>query len=338
MSSLMIILGNGITIDLINRLKLTEQINTSNLFANGDIVEWPDGSREKGFLSYKNCRNLWNLGARPNLSQEESNCLIEDILSCANMLPSDMKDQQENNIYLNSYYELVAYLKQLFVYYNSLVSDDKLQGMEIVNWGWYQLIKEAYINPKYSKIYIITYNYDIFLERILKIHNIPFDIPLLNENNNKIKILKPHGSISFSHENRNDRSSYEIRKSAVMYEATIRDFLVDYEKMDDNYSVNALIPPSGDSSRLTYKWAEEIRNEVRKAASQIEENDKVMISGLSYWHVDRKELDDVLTCINSKSHIYMVNPKPPRALNAVLSCIFDKYILYLDAKNLRGIL
>lgn len=334
----MIIVGNGLSIDLVNRLELQRLINTKNLFANGDIVEWPDGSNEKGFLSYKYCRNLWNLGARPNMNQEEANSLIEDILSCANMIPNDISKAHNDNIYLNAYYELVAYLKQLFVYYDSLISYDDLQKPEIVNWGWYKLIKSAYDNPNFDKIYIISYNYDVFLERILMIHNIPFDIPLFVENGNKIKILKPHGSINFAHKNKNYKSSFEIRRSSVMYEATIKDFIVDYKDMNDNYSVNALIPPSGDSSRLTYRWAEEIRQEVKRVAEEIKENDKVVISGLSYWHVDRKEIDEVLTCINNNVHIYMVNPHPPRALNAVLSCVFEKYIQYMDSDCLGGII
>jgi len=324
--------------DLINKLQIDTKISTSNLFLNGDLVQWPDGSNEKGFLSYKYCRNLWNLGARPYMEHMDANELIEDIISCANMLPSDMKSNQENNIYMNAYYELVAYLKQLFVYYNNLVSDDLLQSNEIVNWGWYKLIKNAYSSSQYDKIIIVTYNYDVFLERILKVHNIPFDISLIDEKDNKISILKPHGSISFAHKNKNEKASFEIRKSPVMYEAEINDFTTVYSDMDNNYSINALIPPSGDSSRLTYKWAEEMRNKVKNKVQSIGDKDKVIISGLSYWHVDRREIDEVLANVNSNAKIYMVNPNPPRALNAVLSCVFDNYILYTDSDNLGGLL
>lgn len=39
-------------------------------------------------------------------------------------------------------------------------------------------------------------------------------------------------------------------------------------------------------------------------------DDKVFISGISYWHVDRKEIDEILTRISPLSNVYMVNPNP----------------------------
>lgn len=35
---IMIILGNGISIDLVNKLEMVDKINLSNLFSNGDKV------------------------------------------------------------------------------------------------------------------------------------------------------------------------------------------------------------------------------------------------------------------------------------------------------------
>ena len=92
----------------------TDNISLSpkNLFRNGDKVEWPDGSNEKGFLSYKRCKNLWNLGARPSMNDNEAQELVEEIISCANTIPKNMLDDKSENIYVNAYFELVAYIKQ----------------------------------------------------------------------------------------------------------------------------------------------------------------------------------------------------------------------------------
>lgn len=334
MNNLVLIVGNGLTIDLLKCISKTEDINTKNLFRNGDKVEWPDGSNEKGFLSYKRCKNLWNLGARPSMNDNEAQELVEEIISCANTIPKNMLDDKSENIYVNAYFELVAYIKQLFIMYNKKVSEEDLSSSNIINWGWYKLIKRAYNSAEYERIYIITYNYDIYLERILKVHNIPFDIVGIEENDNKVKIVKPHGSISFCHKSINDKDTYDIKRSSVLYEAELNDFEVRYERLDENYSVYALIPPSGDSTRMLFKWAEEMRMKEKEIIKTFQEDDKIIVSGLSYWHVDRKEIDDILTSIGAKSNVYMVNPNPPKVLNAVLSCIFDNYILYTGSEEI----
>lgn len=338
MSKLMLLLGNGFTIDLISQIRKDTVVNTSNLFTNGDIVEWPDGTKECGFLSYKHCKNLWNLGARPGMNYDDASELIEDIISCANTLTKTMMTNNKDNVYINAYYELAAYLKHLFIMYNDMISDEDLQGVEVNNWGWYDLINKANRNSDIEEIVIITYNYDIFLERILKLHNINFDIMGIEEGGNKIKIFKPHGSISFCYKGQGEQETFDIRRDADMYEAQLLDFNVKYVDLNENYYVNAMIPPSGDSSRMTFKWAEEIREKILKKLKEIEREDRLVVSGLSYWHVDRKEIDEILVKLPTELNVYMVNPFPPRALNAVISCIFEKYILYSNSKNIGGLL
>ena len=74
-------------------------IDLSNLFSKGDTVIWPDGNQERGFLSYKHCPSLWNLGARPNMDKQAANDLIEDIITCANMISSANTPPQEHYKY-----------------------------------------------------------------------------------------------------------------------------------------------------------------------------------------------------------------------------------------------
>ena len=164
-------------------------IDLSNLFSKGDTVLWPDGKQERGFLSYKHCPSLWNLGARPNMGRQEANDLIEDIITCANMISSANTTPSDNNVYLTAYYELVVYLKHLFIQYNEQVTDRDLLADTITNWGWLQLIEKADKSAEYERIIIITYNYDIFLERVLKLRHIKFSVGGLesDEKNHTIK-------------------------------------------------------------------------------------------------------------------------------------------------------
>lgn len=92
MKSVFIILGNGFTIDFINkyneflenRKEKRVRIDVQNLFRYGEVIGTPWGNKP-GFLSYKVCPALWTLGARPSNNAVESNALIEEIISCANM-------------------------------------------------------------------------------------------------------------------------------------------------------------------------------------------------------------------------------------------------------------
>src|SRR5690606_13478007 len=85
MKNIYIILGNGFTLDFLNSIGKLDEINARNLFKNGEKVPWP-GNNQSGFLSYKYCPNLWNLGARPNSDSNQTIELIEDIITCANIL------------------------------------------------------------------------------------------------------------------------------------------------------------------------------------------------------------------------------------------------------------
>ncbi|OJU11454.1 MAG: hypothetical protein BGN88_11150 [Clostridiales bacterium 43-6] len=338
MRKLILVLGNGFTIDLLAHLNPKPNIDLVNLFSKGDTVVWPDGSNEQGFLSYKHCPSLWSLGARPYMQASQATDLIEDIITCANMISCSGFDPQNEDLYTNAYYELVAYLKHLFIQYNSLVPDSHLLSASITEWGWFDLIKRAYDNNEYEKIVIITYNYDIFLERVLRLHNLNFSINGIEPDQGKILILKPHGSISFAHEIIGDVSLFSIRKSRDMYEAALSNFSVNYSNLNDNFLVNALVPPAGDSTRMAYKWASEIRERVQEHISQVKQGDKVIISGLSYWHVDRREIDELLIFLSTKEiNTYMVNPNPPRALNAVLTCVLPKHIIYMSSDLLKGV-
>lgn len=340
MKKLILILGNGLTMDLIAHLgNNKDNIDLANLFSKGDTVIWPDGKQERGFLSYKHCPSLWNLGARPNMDKQSANELVEDIITCANMISSANVLPKGESIYLSAYYELAAYLKHLFIQYNEQISDRDLLSESLEKWGWLDLIQKANISPNYEKIVIITYNYDIFLERLLNLKHIPFCVGGLESNDKKVIILKPHGSISFSHNQIGESATFAIRKNKDMYEASLEDFLVKYDSLDKNYLVNALIPPAGDSSRLTYKWANQLRKIIDEQISQISENDQCVISGLSYWHVDRKEIDSLLAKVSEKNlDTYMVNPHPPKALSAVLTCVLPKHITYSSSDWIGGII
>ncbi|HRB70307.1 MAG TPA: SIR2 family protein [Flavobacterium sp.] len=326
-----ILLGNGFTIDFLNYLNKNKDINinVSNLFANGELVPWP-GNDKPGFLSYKYCPNLWTLGARTNMSNESAIELIEDIITCANILHHNNK--KSDNIYIKAYKELVTYLKALFVYYDKIID---IPNKDISNWPWLKFFQKIYNSEEINKIHIVTFNYDVWLERIFKKVNIEFSISNFESPEKKVIIYKPHGSISFSHQITKDKDAFEIRYDSDSNDGEISDFNIQYNNLTALNSINAIIPPAGDSSRLDFKWAKEIRDKTKETAKDLNKNDELLICGLSYWHVDRLEIDSILTSINSEiDEIKVINPYTPKVFNAIITTLFDKVIFYNNSNPL----
>ena len=67
---------------------------------------------------------------------------------------------------------------------------------------------------------------------------------------------------------------------------------------------------------------------------QLTLEDEIIICGISYWHVDRQEIDKYLTSIASNIDVYLINPNPPSVFNAVLTTIFKNVIVYKKSDNL----
>lgn len=296
---------------------------------------------------------MWTLGARPNNNVAESNALIEEIISCANMFfdfinDSDQKakrlnmlDTSENRIYLRAYCELIAYLRQLFSWYDSLIDDASLQEFVTTysDWGWLSFLKNLDLH-KYDKIIFVSYNYDIWLERILKCLGLKHSVyGFGDDSNDVIEIIKPHGSISFVPRNNIDR--YEINYNIDVDGTRIEDLVLAYTALT-KYSAGAIIPPAGDSARLqaTSSWADILRTEAIKKVKELsnEKESIVIMCGISYWYVDRREIDELLINLNHDTEFTFINPDPPRDLNAVLVSIFSNYILQTSSDNIGGII
>lgn len=326
-----IILGNGFTLDFLKSIGESDLIDARNLFKNGEKVPWP-GNNNSGFLSYKYCPNLWNLGARPSSSATETIELIEDIITCANILQKNNRD--ESNIYIKAYKELSTYLCALFVEYNSKID---VPNIDLQKWGWSTYLKTLEEDANISEVHIITYNYDIWLERVLQKLNILFEIVGFGAVDSKFKIYKPHGSISFSHKVKKVIDDFKIDYDTDTNDGNITEFTVDYIHLNALNKINAIIPPAGDSNRLDFKWASEIRMKAIEQAKQITKDDEVIFCGMSYWHVDRLEVDTILTHITPNiSNVRVINPNPPRVLNAVMTTLFKNVVFYGDSETLNN--
>ncbi|MBB3109097.1 hypothetical protein FHS18_001149 [Paenibacillus phyllosphaerae] len=341
MKKLMILIGNGFTIDFLRSIG-NSTINVRNLFKDGNCVPWPVDS-EPGFLSYKYCPNLWNLGVRPYIEDNESLQLIEEIITCANITDSvegSSSRIDQDNIYIKAYKELAIYLKHLFIYYDSMIDlkDENIKA-HIESWGWCKYFRKLASSEEYKSVTIVTYNYDVWLERILTLIGVKYRVLGVQRSSSNVKfnLIKPHGSISFVHKNKLDRASFRIPYNKSLSEGRVSDFQISYTNLNDNYLINALIPPAGDSSRLKYGWAGQLRQLALGAAKSLTAQDEVILCGISYWHVDRLELDGLFTSFDPEINIKLINPNPPRALNGILTSLFRNYICYTNSNILGGV-
>ena len=325
-----IIMGNGFSIGLIDKMGKSKQINLKNLFCLGDKVKWPK-SDEKGFLSRKHLVNLWTLGARPTMSDVEAAEFINEIITCMNvynlMKTADTEElgmKEDENIYINAYNELCTYLKNLFIYYNGLVTREEIESIA----GEISVIQ--YIKKEINignEVIVVTYNYDIFLERLLEAEKIPYIIEGINRASkvNKVRIIKPHGSISFSSKTPSVSKEYTIKSIFDSVSCDLKELKLDYELHEDESIICALIPPSGDSGRVMGGWSKYYRDHIDKYMKESTERDNLIFYGLSYDHVDRMEMDNIITKVNPRINVTYINPYPSRTMDAVLSSIFDNY-------------
>ena len=200
-------------------------------------------------------------------------------------------------------------------------------------WAWARFLLNLNNSRHVSKIEIITFNYDIWLERTLDLLGIDYEVaPFQSKPNTKFTILKPHGSISFLHLT-DPYTNFNISYRTTPLDAKISDFEIAMTGMDQHKLVVPLIPPAGDSERLYASWSKELREQCQKRSEATSPNDRVLICGLSYWHVDRREIDQILLAVPEGSSVAYINPSPPRVFDAVLTSLFTNYELYSDMNH-----
>lgn len=327
----LLILGNGFSIDLLTHLGRHTDVPLSNLFAYGDKLLWP-ANGQNAFISFRNTPNLWILGVRPSNGAEKNNQIIENVITCANAYYLKDPDTRsigqadKRSIYIYAYRELVVYLKYLFVSFDKVVP---INNDAISDWPWANLFKNLSRNTTINKIDIVTFNYDVWLERALDALEIEYNVSVISKDEDKkFSVTKPHGSISFIHSKKMEPSAFSINYESDYLEGGSNDFSVEMEGLDSNTPIIPIIPPAGDSERFNLTWAGNLRSDAVKKARSMGEGDHVVLCGLSYWHVDRKEIDDLLMKVSDKVNLSYINPSPPETFDAVLTSLFSQYEHY----------
>jgi hypothetical protein len=334
-----IVLGNGFTIDFFNfisksKASVWDDVDVSNLFSHGANLKWPSNNNP-GFLSKKYTPYLWDLGARPYLDKNETMRLIEKIVTSVNVYAlKGTNDISKDQKYLLAYKELTSYLKYLFIHYNN-----KLETIpdEVESWAWALFFKAINNSPDIEEVVIITYNYDIWLERILTKLNVEFELPPMTKGSEKCKfrIFKPHGSISFKYKKDLPLSSFNINYAELKSECSSIDIDIKYDNLCTNNPIIFLIPPAGDVNRTKDGWNASLRQIYEPKIREYKKNDLMIISGISYWHVDRGEIDNILISPSSDVDLININPSMDKYFESVINSLFKNYIHFDSSKVLK---
>ena len=336
--TLYFLIGNGFSINIIKKMGKDMDVDLSNLFSMGDKVLWPDNNKEC-FLSKKHCPNLWELGAKTTNTREEATSLISNIITSMNAHSLYLEDSNrikavKDTSYYKAYCQLVSYLKNLFIHYNEcVISDDFKELLKPEKKYFFVSFLKNQIE-KGCKIRIITYNYDVFLERMLSFAGIPFKIAGFDKftENDSIIIFKPHGSISFETKVKTmpGQSYNNMRDPFDGAKTSLEDMSLNIDVVRDQSIVNPLIPPAGDANRMPSGWVKELNEQIIKSISEASEKDELIIYGISYDHVDRNELDKIVTKLPYSMNVQYINPYPSDTFEMVLASIFENYSHYKD--------
>lgn len=310
-------------------------IDLLNLFSKGGDVSWP-ATGKPGFLSYEHCPNLWALGARQTVAAQTSYEVIEQIITAVNACCLADPSMLEDGIYIRAYKELVTYLRYLFVHYDTVLRNENFfesqKVFDSIDW-----LLEAVSEVSVSDIDIVNFNYDAFLERSLQEKSIDFSVPLIAEKiGAKVRIHKPHGSITFCGKVPLDKSGFSVNYGAGGFtEGGITELEVRYDDLDGYFPMVGILPPAGESDRYKHRWIRQIWDRAIEAARSLKEHDLVIVYGLSYWHVDRKEIDMLLGEVSRRARVISINPNPNPHFEAVCCSLFKSYHSYSNAKQLK---
>ena len=354
MKKLYLLLGNGNSIGIVNkinayRLQIGQpqlQVSLTNLFYYGASFPFP--MTKEPFLTQEHCPNLWTLGARPGMDSAKANEIISQIITCGNVYAlakyqeqvlsvsddrinrilyqyphQSMDDQIINRLYFDAYGEFSSYIRYLMIWYNSQITRDDLVNIDVplVNY-----IRNNY--QQFEKIIINDYNYDIIMERLFMVNEIPFYLGCFQEPNSKIVFYKPHGSISFSYKKRYmPGTTYYIPYNELSFQQKIKitDFDIRYQLENDYPVHNGMVPPYGEAERYEISYYQKLRNQVILAAGASDPGDLYYIIGSAYGTYDRFELDRINTRFDKLVDVTYVNPAPNPDYNAVLTSLFVHY-------------
>jgi len=188
----------------------------------------------------------------------------------------------------------------------------EIDKYEIKDWKWLKWLEEN----RDGLVCAISLNYDVLLENVLRVAGISHYRTGTNEAIGKVPILKPHGSIDFDSSNTFIDYSPEQRWNMITAPNN-----VDYvhvipksEWLGPRMQAD-LIPPSVHNYQRHHTW---VKSMFRQYHSTAKDLDALIIIGISYWKVDRPEINFFLENLPEHATVFIIDSAPNPDLIAKL--------------------
>jgi hypothetical protein len=162
---------------------------------------------------------------------------------------------------------------------------------------------------------VVSFNYELVLERLLAHSGVVFGRVGI-DTNYQVMLLKPHGSIDSALHPKIIQApvGYPLANCIDRNDAPIAR-LVPGQWLQPRLEVDIVLPME-QSPYLPFQW---VRPGYEMFARLGDKLDCLVLAGLSYWGVDRPEINYLLDCLSPRSRIVVVNPHPDPELMARLA-------------------
>ena len=205
--------------------------------------------------------------------------------------------------------ELRHYLALAYSEFQTVVNRVDLSG-----WHWVEFLR-AHADRIVGGF---SFNYDLVFESALAAAGLPYMRPVRNEVSGT-PVVKPHGSADFEYVGIRMPTGYPLRGWAALNNtpatALPRDQLL-VPRMGPE-----LVAPLQGSHIRQFQWVAPGFDWFRAVGTDLM---SCFLVGLSYWPVDRPEINEILDSLAPQTEVVVVNPTPPKEL--------------LDAITARGLL
>lgn len=302
MNKIFLIVGNGLSIDLCQHLKL--EIDPSYPFSFD--VPYPFDNKGKLVDRLTHLQGL--LESRHGKTDYE---LIHSFVEHSNL---DEKADQWTHC------QLRYYLSLAYSHLNSVVWDLWQQG-----WKW-----TTWINRYYDRIVgVVSINYDLVLETVFEQLSIKYYRLGSPEEDSPygIPVFKPHGSCDFDI----GEGFIGVPPESRLYILTfLNDGIIDgrgrvsivprQELCIPRIEADIVLPFEY-SPQVGLKWVQQGYETIRRIAKTV---DTCIIVGISYQKCDIREIDDIIEAIPRNVAIVLVDPKPNKIFMERLKEVSDK--------------
>lgn len=189
------------------------------------------------------------------------------------------------------------------------------------SWAWGQFILS--IADRLQGI--VSYNYDLNVETVLEVHGVPLrHLAVSQASGTGLPIIKPHGSIDYAPASivfGGQRPNYPIQVFVEKCDVPIQR-LPRYHLQVARYAADVVIPTEA-SGYSQFQWVKPGRLWARRAGTDTR---TLILMGLSYWPVDRPELDELIDSVPATATVIVGNPAPHADLIDRLEARFSNVI------------